>query len=161
MDELANLSGVSKASLSRLENGDVSPTAIVLGKLCAAYEITLSRLMMQIEDGFTPLVPTEAQPVWTDRQTGFTRRSVSPPTAALSCEVLECSLKAGSRIHYANPPRPGLEHHLILKSGQLDLQIEGELHQLCPGDCLRYRLFGASTFSNTADEPAVYLLVIS
>ena len=36
LDELAKRSGVSRATLSRLENAEVSPTASVLGKLCAA-----------------------------------------------------------------------------------------------------------------------------
>jgi transcriptional regulator with XRE-family HTH domain len=36
LDELSALSGVSRASLSRIENGDVSPTASVLGRLAAA-----------------------------------------------------------------------------------------------------------------------------
>ena len=36
---------VSRASLSRLENAEVSPTASVLGRLCAAYGLTMSRLM--------------------------------------------------------------------------------------------------------------------
>ena len=37
LDELAQRSAVSRATLSRLENGEVSPTANVLGKLCGAY----------------------------------------------------------------------------------------------------------------------------
>ncbi len=36
LDELAGRSSVSRATLSRLENAEVSPTANVLGKLCAA-----------------------------------------------------------------------------------------------------------------------------
>ena len=50
LDELAGLAGVSRATLSRLENADVSPTAAVLGKLCAAHGLTMSRLMMMVED---------------------------------------------------------------------------------------------------------------
>ena len=36
LDELAARSGVSRATLSRLENNEVSPTAAVLGRLCPA-----------------------------------------------------------------------------------------------------------------------------
>lgn len=35
LDALAARSGVSRATLSRLENAEVSPTAALLGKLCA------------------------------------------------------------------------------------------------------------------------------
>src|SRR4051794_33060577 len=84
LDELASRSGVSRATLSRLENGDVSPTASVLGKLCAAYGLTMSRLMRMVEDDFIPLVRRADQPVWIDPETGFRRRSVSPPAQALA-----------------------------------------------------------------------------
>jgi transcriptional regulator with XRE-family HTH domain len=48
LDELAGRSKVSRATLSRLENAEVSATASVLGKLCAAYDLTMSRLMYEL-----------------------------------------------------------------------------------------------------------------
>ena len=48
LEELATRSGVSRASLSRIENGEVSPTAAVLCKVCAAFGLTLSRLMVLV-----------------------------------------------------------------------------------------------------------------
>ena len=62
----------------------------MLGRLCAAYGLTMSRLMLMVEDDFAPLVPESAQPVWVDASAGFRRRSVSPPAAALAGEVLAC-----------------------------------------------------------------------
>src|SRR5215510_865195 len=79
LDELAKRSTVSRATLSRLENAEVSPTASVLGKLCAAHGLTLSRLMRMVEEDFPPLVRRDAQPVWIDPENGFRRRSISPP----------------------------------------------------------------------------------
>src|SRR5215471_18062608 len=78
LDELAQRSRVSRATLSRLENAEVSPTATVLGRLCAAHGLTLSRLMRMVEDDFVPLLRREEQPVWTDPENGFRRRSISP-----------------------------------------------------------------------------------
>ena len=45
LDDLAGRSGVSRATLSRLENSAISPTTGMLSKLCAAYGLTMSRLM--------------------------------------------------------------------------------------------------------------------
>ena len=138
LDELAGRAGVSRATLSRLENAEVSPTASVLGRLCAAYGLTMSRLMLMVEDDFAPLVPESAQPVWVDASAGFRRRSVSPPAAALAGEVLACELDAGARIEYPQPPRPNLEHHLLMLEGALHITVDGRRHGLRPGDCLRY-----------------------
>ena len=160
LDDLAGRAGISRATLSRLENGEVSPTASVLGKLCAAHGMTLSRLMLMVEDDFAACVPEAAQSVWVDDSVGFTRRSVSPPSQRLAGEVLACELAADARIHYEQSPRPGLEHHLLMLDGELSVTVDGQAHRLQPGDCLRYQLFGASTFVTPPHRGARYLLFI-
>ena len=160
LDELAKRTDVSRATLSRLENAEVSPTASVLGKLAAAYGLTISRLMHMVEDNFAPLIARDAQPVWTDPSIGFRRRSVSPPAHTLKAEVLECEFQPGMRITYDEPPRPGLEHHLLLIDGQLEISIEGRTYDLQPGDCLRYELYGTSAFATPKQSGARYILVV-
>lgn len=158
LDELARRSGVSRATLSRLENADVSPTASVLGKLCAAYGMAMSRLLRMVEEEFAPVVRRDEQWTWSDPQNGFERRSVSPPNAALAGEVIECSLPPGATIAYPEASKPGLEHHLILIEGRLRFTIAGRSHDLGAGDCLRYQLYGATEFRTPDDSGAKYLL---
>jgi len=160
LDELAGRSAVSRATLSRLENAEVSPTAHVLGKLCAAYWLTMSRLMGMVEADFAPLVRRSDQMVWSDASIGFRRRSLSPPAQPLAGEALECELDPGARIAYDAPPRPGLEHHLIMLEGRLNVSLDGRDHDLLPGDCLRYQLFGRSAFATGGKCGARYILFI-
>ena len=160
LDQLAGASQVSRATLSRLENGDVSPTTAVLGKLCTAYGLATSRLLRMVEDDFPPLLRRTEQTVWTDPDTGFVRRCVSPPSRDLAGEALECTLGAGVTISYAASPRPGMEHHLLLQEGRLDVTVDGRSHALMPGDCLRYQLHGASTFATPPDSGARYFLFL-
>lgn len=160
LDELAARSGLARATLSRLENAESSPTAETLGKLCAAYGLTLSRLMALVEEGFTAHVPFEAQAEWEDPATGFRRRGVSPPAARLAGEVIEGHLPPGTTIAYDAPPRAGLEHHLILLDGALRLDLGDAAHELSAGDCLRYQLWGASRFATGPARGARYLLVM-
>ncbi|MBA5777767.1 helix-turn-helix transcriptional regulator [Stappia sp. F7233] len=160
LDELARRSTVSRATLSRLENAEVSPTAQVLGRLCAAFGLPLSRLMLMVEQDFDAVVRRDAQPIWRDPENGFVRRSVSPPSRELTGEVIECQLAAGVRIHYPVPPRHGLEHHLCLLEGELRVSVSGHPHDLRPGDCLRYRLSGESLFETPSETGARYLLFI-
>jgi transcriptional regulator with XRE-family HTH domain len=160
LDELARQSNVSRATLSRLENAEVSPTTNVLGKLCAAYGLTMSRLMHMVEDDFVPLVRQSTQSVWTDQTVGFRRRLVSPPAHGLAAEVLECELEPGMCITYDRPPRSGLEHHLLLIEGQLEVSVDERTYDLRPGDCLRYQLFGPSAFVTSEQCSAKYILII-
>jgi len=160
LDQLATSSGVSRATLSRLENAEVSPTTEVLGKLCAAYAITLSRLLLMVEEEFTPVIRRQDQTVWKDEAAGFTRRVLSPPAGPLAAEVVECRLEAGAHLTYDTPPVPGLEHHLVMKEGRLDITVDGKTHHLESGDCLRYQLYGASAFRTPAKSSASYFLVL-
>lgn len=158
LDQLAALSGVSRATLSRLENAEVSPTTAVLAKLCTAHGLTLSRLMQMAEDAFPAVVRRDAQPVWTDPETGHRRRVISPPTNSLAGEVLESVLPPGTSITYEAPPRPGLEHHLVMLDGKLTVTLDGEAHDLAPGDCLRFQLYGGNTFETPPETGACYLI---
>lgn len=160
LDELAEQSGVSRATLSRLENADVSPTTSVLGRLCSAYRLTMSRLMMMVEDEFQPLLHRNEQPVWKDPEIGFRRRQVSPPATALTGEVLECEIDPGTRITYDGPARPGLEQHIVMSEGELAVTVDGRTHRLCAGDCLRFQLFGPNTFKTPVDQGAKYLIFV-
>lgn len=160
LEELSRHSKVSRATLSRLEKAEVSATATVLGRLCAAYGLPVSRLMRMVEEDFAPLMRHGAQPVWCDPAVDFRRRSVSPPALPLAGEVIECALGPGVRIAYEHPPRPGLEHHLLLREGRLAVEIEEAAYDLGPGDCLRYVLSGRSAFATPADSGARYILFI-
>ncbi|HEX2561792.1 helix-turn-helix domain-containing protein [Phenylobacterium sp.] len=160
LDELARVSGVSRPTLSRLERGEVSPTAQVLVRLAAAFGITMSRLLAEVEGQGAALVRAAHQPVWTDPETGFRRRGVSPPAPGLAAEMIDGELPARAEIRYPASPRPGLEHHLYLLAGGLEMEVEGQVHRLAAGDALRWRLYGASRFLSLGPAPARYVLAL-
>ena len=160
LDQLAEKSGVSRGTLSRLEKGEVSPTANVLGKLCAAYGLTMSRLIATVEVQFKAHIPLQEQKSWYDSDYSFKRKSVSPPSSHLSAEVIECELISGAEVSYDKSPKLGLEHHLIMQAGELQVTIEDKCYILHDGDCLRYRLSGASMFKARGDTNTKYTLII-
>jgi transcriptional regulator with XRE-family HTH domain len=160
LDDLAGRTGVSRSTLSRLERGEISPTAAILGRLCAAYGRTMSRLLAEVESEPASVLRADEQPVWRDEESGFTRRSVSPPHAGLRGEVIESMLRPGADIPYDKPPVPGLEHHIWVQAGTVQVSVNGETHALGPGDCLRFRLWGASRYRNPGPEPVRYVLLV-
>lgn len=160
LQDFADRSGVSRAALSRLENGEVSPTAETLGKLATALAVPISQVIAPLEQRFDAMVTRDRQGIWRDAENGFVRRSLSPPSGQLTLELIECELGAGRTIAYAEPSVPGQEHHLALLSGALRVTVGGEPYDMRPGDCLRYRLFGASRFE-TRDRPARYIIALA
>ena len=160
LDVLAEQSGISRATLSRMENAEVSPTAQVLGKLCAAYGLTTSRLLYMVESDAPTKLTADQQPVWRDRKNGFTRRSVSPPAPGFAAEVLQCELKANTIITYDKLPREGIEHYFYVLEGELTFSVNGRPFALTQGDSLRVKLFGETKFQTPKSTGAKYILVV-
>lgn len=159
LDHAAAQSGVSRATLGRIEKGQSSPTTETLGQLCVCYQLSMSRLLAMVEDTFSPRISQAHRPKWRDDHSGFERSGISPPAAGLQGEVVQGHLPAGQHLRYDHPPRQGLEHHLVLLSGQLRVEVDGAVHDLKPGDCLRYVLQGPSAFTTTANS-ATYMLFL-
>jgi transcriptional regulator with XRE-family HTH domain len=158
LEALAARCGISRATLSRIENREVSPSTADLGKLCPVYGLSLSRLLVLAESSFEAKLAREAQLVWHDPQGGIERRLVSPPNTGLRGEVIECRLQPRALISYEKPPRPNLEHHLVMAQGALTLSVADQTYVLSAGDCLRYVLNGPSRFEADARFGAKYLL---
>ncbi|MFJ8603623.1 helix-turn-helix domain-containing protein [Streptomyces shenzhenensis] len=160
LGELAERSGVSRSTLSRVERAEVSPTAAFLNRLCHVYGRTMSQLLSEVESGPAPLVRAAEQPVWEDRASGFVRRSVSPPHTGLRGELVEGRLGAGAGIAYDRPPVPGLEQHLWVLDGTLEVTAGDVVHRLGTGDCLRLRVWGPTGFRCPGPEDARYVLAV-
>lgn len=159
LQDLADKSAVSRSTLSRIENADVSPTAETLGSLSSAFQMSISQLLAPVETPFAAIVRRNEQALWQDPENGFSRRLVSPPSGGLSAEVVRCDLAPDQKISYETPSVDGHEHHLVMLSGVLAVTLGEETHVLEAGDCLRYQLHGASRFQ-TGDQPASYLIVL-
>ncbi|MFC8228497.1 helix-turn-helix domain-containing protein [Streptomyces sp. NPDC057287] len=160
LDELSRRTGVSRSTLSRLERGELSPTTAALGHLCTVYGRTMSRLLMEVEAEPPQLVPAARQPVWRDDRVGFVRRSVSPPHAGLRAEVIEGTLDPGADIAYEDAPVPGVEQHIWVLEGTVEITVDSTVHTLHEGDCLRFRLRGPSHFRCPGPLRVRYALMI-
>jgi|SRR5581483_2345826 len=156
---LAAKSGISRATLSRIERAELSPTAAMLGTLGTLYGRTLSRLMAEAEGRPVTLVRAAEQAEWKDPASGYRRRMVSPPSAGRRAELVEVRIPARRRVEFATPPLAGLEHHLWMLDGALTIEVDGTARQLAAGDCLRYAPTGATRFVAGA-KAARYLVVL-
>ncbi len=155
---LAAKTGISRATLSRIERGELSPTATMLNTLCAQYGWTVSRLMAQAEAGPPTVIRAKEQVTWKDPASGFMRRVISPPHPALKGEMIEATVPPGAVISYDTSPVPGLEHHLWILDGVLSLEIESKKFRLRKGDCVRYLLTGPSRFACAGKRAARYVI---
>ena len=160
LGELAERSGVSRSTLSRAERAEISPTAALLNRLCGVYGRTMSQLLSEVEAAPALLIRGAEQPVWEDRASGFVRRSVSPPHTGLRGELVEGRLRAGADLAYDRPPVPGLEQHIWVLEGALQVTAQDVEHRLDAGDCLRLRVWGPTRFRCPGPEGVRYVLAV-
>ncbi|MCF4136847.1 MFS transporter [Streptomyces sp. Tue 6430] len=104
LNELAEASGVSRAMIHRIERGESSPTAVVLGKLSAAFRLSVSSLLALAEgeapvpDGTAGVRRSGDATEWRDPDTGYRRRQITGPR--FPAETAEIRLPAGAAVSY-------------------------------------------------------------
>jgi transcriptional regulator with XRE-family HTH domain len=175
IDRLASLSGVSRAMISKIERGESSPTAVVLGKLSAALELSIAELLAAAPataagtgagappHGQAPaggLVRRAADaPEWRDPDTGYLRRQLSTPQFPVA--VTEVMLPAGARVPYPAGAYAFIAQLVWVQSGQLTLADGPAVHVLSAGDTFELGEPRPREFRNESDGDCRYLVVVT
>ncbi|HBF31526.1 XRE family transcriptional regulator [Rhizobium sp.] len=160
LDQLADQSGVSRAMISRIERGEASPTASLLARLCSALGQSLSVFFASTENG-APLTRRASQPVWQDPETGYRRRSVSPPGTGSRVDVVEVEFPPGATVRFASQPASRNQwQHVWLFEGRMELTVGDVVHVLDAGDCLYMNIGDVHAFHNPTPHIARYAVII-
>jgi transcriptional regulator with XRE-family HTH domain len=184
--QLASASGVSRAMISKVERGESSPTAVVLGKLSAALELSVSELLEAAPAGRPPaggatdggtadggapgptgeavprggLVRRAADtPQWRDPDTGYLRRQIS--TARFPAAVTEVTLPPGAAVPYPAGAYAFIAQLVWVLSGRLTLADGPAVHVLAAGDTFLLGQPRPREFRNETDQECRYLVVVT
>ena len=157
--DLAERSGVSKATISKIEREEVSPTAVILVRLAGAFDLTLAGLLLRAE-GQGRLTRATEQPVWRDPKTGYLRKQVfSRPDHPV--EIIEVELPARQQVVLPASSYAHIRQAVWVRSGHLVIVEAGERHLLASGDCLGFGPPSEVTFANEASAPCSYVVVLA
>jgi transcriptional regulator with XRE-family HTH domain len=133
--DLAERSGVSKATISKIEREEMSPTAVLLVRLAAAFDLTLAGLLLRAEGERGRLSRAADQSVWRDPDTGYLRRQVfSRPDHPL--EIAQIELPPRQRVAFPAASYAHIRQVVWVQAGELVIIEGGERHVLGAGDCL-------------------------
>lgn len=157
--QLAAQSGVSKAMIAKVESGQSSPTAGLLGRLCAGLGVTLSTLMIEAEAGDMSHYPADKQAVWRDPETGLTRTLVAGASRQSPLEIARLVVPAGTRISYDLPPTRPPRQHIVMLAGELEFTFGEQTTHLRAGDALFAVIDRPTRFFVPGDRPAEYLVI--
>ena len=160
LTQLAERSGVSRATISKIERGEVSPTAAILVRLASAFDLTFAGLLLRVEYNGDRVSRQSAQPVWRDPETSYLRRQVfSRPDHPVELVRVEMppkqsvTLPASSYAH--------IRQLVWVLSGSLAITEGSERQELASGDCLGFGPPAQTTFANEANVPCVYVVALA
>ena len=156
--------------ISKIERGESSPTAVVLGKLSAALELSVSELLAPPAEAPPGLTGGPAAaggavrraagtPEWRDPDSGYLRRQVSTPR--FPAAVTEVTLPPGARVPYPAGAYAFIAQLVWVLSGQLTLADGPAVHVLAAGDAFELGEPRPREFRNDTPGDCRYVVVVT
>jgi XRE family transcriptional regulator, regulator of sulfur utilization len=132
LDQMARLTGVSRAALSQIETRKTNPTISVLWKIAAGLGIPFADLIGESQLAVSILRREETQVLRSlDRK--FESRPLVPPAGIPQIEMYELTLAARAR-HTSEPHGPGTRELVVVLSGSLRMVVGERAEDLSAGD---------------------------
>lgn len=158
--DLAERSGVSKAAISKIERGEMSPTAVILVRLASAFDLTLAGLLLRAEGEGARVSRAAEQPVWRDPESGYLRTQVfARPDHPL--EIARIELPAGGRVTLPAASYTHIRQAVWVLTGELVIVEGGLRHVLGEGDCLGFGAPAEVTLANETAGPCTYVVLLA
>jgi transcriptional regulator with XRE-family HTH domain len=159
LDAISQRSGVSRAMISKIERGVAVPTATVLGKLAAAFEVGLSQLVGDTQQRHPVLLPAVEQVIFCDPESGLERRSLSPLFPDRSVDFVLNTLPP--RRHVVFPGHHhGVEEYLFVRRGELVVVTDGRRYLVSQGSTLFYPGHTVHEFRNETNQTTEFFIVV-
>lgn len=160
LTELTELSGVSRAMINKIERGESSPTASLLGKLSGAFGLSLSTLLARAENtDKASLIRAADQPKWVDPETGYIRTQIlSRSDNDIPLDITKVELPAGQSVAYSAASFTHQCQIIWVLEGELAFTEGNVEHQLATGDLLQLGKPQSRTFKNQSPNTCSYIV---
>lgn len=153
MDQLAEASGVSRGTLSRIENNALSTSLANAIAIAGALSSDLSALLSPPRATF---VPAGDAPTYTD-DAGISRTSLARPDPGIELIKFVIPPKATSAQFAAHAESTSETLHVI--SGKVTYEFDGQEYSLETGDTLTARADRPHRFSNPGGTTCVLHMI--
>ncbi len=158
LDQLAQVTGVSRAGLSQIETVKTNPSIGVLWKIASGLGISFSELIGEREEAVSVLRREDTQ-VLRSSDRKFESRPLMPAGGANQVEVYELRLAARAR-HSSEAHGPGTRELVVVLSGVLRMIVGDHAEDLAAGDSMLFNANVAHVYENPGGAEARYHDVI-
>jgi transcriptional regulator with XRE-family HTH domain len=156
LDQLAEACGISRGTLSRIENNTLSTSLANALAIASALSVDLSELL---DEPDSLLVGAEELTGFTDGS-GIVRTALAQPSPGI--QLLRYEVPAGASSAGFAPHRGRTQEVLHILQGHLVFEVDDAAHELGPGDTLTVRADRPHRLRNPGEEACVlHMLTVS
>lgn len=147
LTQAAEYTGVSKAMLGQIERNESSPTVATLWKIATGFNVPFS-LFIEV-----PVAPQ--RPVFDPQQRAMVVQSIFPYERDLKFDLFAITLASGA-LSESTPHERGVIEHVVVISGVLDLQTDGEWQEIQAGEGRRFAGDKAHAYRNSGTRVVLF-----
>lgn len=161
LEDLSRAAGVSKSMLSQIEREKANPTIAVAWRLANALGVGIGELLesQARQDELIRVLEAHEQPTLPGDHAGYVLRILGPMELAGRFEWYELTL-APNGILASTPHDPGVNEHLTVLQGTMELDVDGQQKKLKTGATARYPADRQHSIRNPGKTEARALMVV-
>ena len=161
LEQLAHISGVSRAMLGQIETGKSAPTINLLGRIAEALKVSVPSLISNPGVGGTVIVPRDRATILTSSEGGFICRALFPWGDPQSAEIYEVTIAAHHSEDLA-AHAPGAKKTLVVVLGDVEVTVgEDSPSRLSEGDAILFNADTVHRLHNPGGKEAKAFLVVT
>jgi transcriptional regulator with XRE-family HTH domain len=160
LEQLANLSGVSRAMLSQIEAAKSTPTIGLLWKVARALGVPFAALTGSPDTRKTKVMRGNEAKSLSSADGSFVSRALFPFGPPRKVEFYELRLKPRGE-EKAEPHAPGRTENLVVVEGVVEIEVAGAIHHLATDDAMLFEASGPHTYRNVGKGEARLFLVMT
>ncbi|WP_156288777.1 helix-turn-helix domain-containing protein [Oceanobacillus salinisoli] len=157
LDKVSNLTGVSKAMLAQIEKGNSNPTVTTLWKIANGLQVSFSSFMKEIDKTKIEVVDLKAITPAVDDEGNYQVYSIFSFHPEKKFEIFSVHLQPG---HTHQSEKHLGEEYILIQSGKLTLEIQGEKYTLSPNQFIHFKANVEHMYSNSGEEPVHFHNII-
>ena len=158
--KLSEASGVSRAMLNQIERCQSVPTINVLWKIATALDVPFAALLEQPKEESTTVLRARRSWSLSSQDGAFVSRALFPLSGSRQAEFYELKLTADVE-ESADAHAPGTLENIVVNRGCIEVEVDGTVHRLEPGDAIHFRADVPHVYRNPGPDHAVAYLVMT
>ncbi|NLY85719.1 MAG: helix-turn-helix domain-containing protein [Tissierellia bacterium] len=158
LDNLSELTGVSKSMLGQIERGESNPTLQTIWKIATGLKISLTSLIVATKPEAEIIKKSNISPIVADGGK-FRIYPIFPFDYEKRFEVLNIELEPGAS-SISEPHDEYTEEYVLVLEGEFTVKIDGDIYKVGAGDAIRYRADRAHGYYNLSDNLTRISMVI-